>query len=56
MIKKIALGIVVIALSASCVSKKVFNELETKFADLKKENRRTADLMIVLQRLKANSM
>ena len=44
MIKKIALGIVVIALSASCVSKKVFNELETKFADLKKENRRTADL------------
>ena len=44
MIKKIAIGIVVIALSASCVSKKVFNELETKFADLKKENRRTADL------------
>ena len=44
MIKKIALGIVIVALSASCVSKKVFNELETKFADLKKENRRTADL------------
>ena len=44
MIKKIALGIVVLALSTSCVSKKVFNELETKFADLKKENRRTADL------------
>ena len=39
MIKKIALGIVVLALSTSCVSKKVFNELETKFADLKKENR-----------------
>ena len=44
MIKKIALGIVIMALSVSCVSKKVFNELETKFADLKKENRRTADL------------
>ncbi len=44
MIKKVALGLVVIALSTSCVSKKVFNELETKFADLKKENRRTADL------------
>ena len=44
MIKKIALGIVVLALSTSCVSKKVFNELETKFADLKKENRRTTDL------------
>ncbi len=43
MIKKIALGIVVLTLATSCVSKKVFNELETKFADLKKENRRTAD-------------
>ena len=44
MIKKIALGIMVLALATSCVSKKVFNELETKFADLKKENRKTADL------------
>jgi len=44
MIKKVALGLVVIALSTSCVSKKVFNELESKFADLKKENRKTADL------------
>ena len=44
MIKKIALGIVVLTLATSCVSKKVFNELETKFADLKKENRRNADL------------
>ena len=44
MIKKIALGIVVLSLASSCVSKKVFNELETKFADLKKENRKTADL------------
>ena len=44
MIKKIALGIVVLTLATSCVSKKVFNELETKFADLKKENRKTADL------------
>lgn len=44
MIKKIALGIVVLTLVTSCVTKKVFNELETKFADLKKENRKTADL------------
>ena len=44
MIKKIALGIVVLTLATSCVSKKVFNELETKFADLKKENRKNADL------------
>ena len=44
MIKKISIGIMLIALSSSCVSKKVFNELETKFADLKKENRKTQDL------------
>ncbi|MES2544588.1 MAG: OmpA family protein [Bacteroidota bacterium] len=43
MIKKTALGLMVIALSASCVSKKVFNELETKYADLKKENRSISD-------------
>lgn len=43
MIKKAALGIAVLALTTSCVSKKVFNDLETKFADLKKENRHTAD-------------
>jgi chemotaxis protein MotB len=35
---------VLIALSSSCVSKKVFTDLETKFADLKKENRKTQDL------------
>jgi chemotaxis protein MotB len=44
MIKKISIGLMLIALSSSCVSKKVFNELETKFADLKKENRKTQDL------------
>jgi len=44
MIKNIVLGIVVLTLATSCVSKKVFNELESKFADLKKENRKTADL------------
>ena len=44
MIKKISIGLVLIALTSGCVSKKVFNELETKFADLKKENRKTQDL------------
>jgi chemotaxis protein MotB len=44
MIKKISIGLVLIALSSSCVSKKVFTDLETKFADLKKENRKTQDL------------
>ena len=31
------------ALSTSCVSKKIYNDLENKFADLKKENRKLAD-------------
>ena len=52
MIKKIALGIVVLTLATSCVSKKVFNELETKFADLKKENRRNADLNDSINKVK----
>lgn len=43
MIKKIALGLLVITLSTSCVSKKIFNDLETKFADLKKENHAITD-------------
>ena len=53
MIKKIALGIVVLSLATSCVSKKVFNELETKFADLKKENRKTADLNDSITKVKS---
>ena len=43
MIKRISLGLLVIALSTSCVSKKIYNELENKFTDLKKENRVLAD-------------
>jgi chemotaxis protein MotB len=43
MIKKIALGLLVLALSTSCVSKKIYQDLENKFADLKKENRKLAD-------------
>ncbi|WP_290834874.1 OmpA family protein [Flavobacterium sp.] len=41
--KRISLGLLVLALSTSCVSKKIYNDLETKFADLKKENRSLAD-------------
>ena len=40
MIRKIALACVVLSLTTSCVSKKVYTDLETKFADLKKEHRR----------------
>ena len=43
MIKKISLGLLIIALSTSCVSKKIYNDLESKYADLKKENRSLSD-------------
>jgi len=43
MIKRISLGLLIVALSTSCVSKKIYNDLENKFAELKKENRNLAD-------------
>lgn len=43
MIKKISLGLLVLVFSTSCVSKKIYQDLENKFADLKKENRKLAD-------------
>ena len=43
MIKKISLSILILAFASSCVSKKIYNDLENKFADLKKENRTLAD-------------
>ena len=43
MIKKTALALIVLSMTVSCVSKKVFTDLETKFADLKKENRHLMD-------------
>jgi len=43
MIKKIALGILLLTLMSSCVSKKIYNDLENKYTDLKKENRSLAD-------------
>jgi chemotaxis protein MotB len=43
MIKKITTGILILALSTSCVSKKIYNDLENKFTDLKKENRKLTD-------------
>ncbi len=33
----------ILALSTSCVSKKIYNDLESKYADLKKENRSISD-------------
>lgn len=43
MIKKISIAVLVLTLNASCVSKKMYTELENKFADLKKENRKLQD-------------
>ncbi|KDN56556.1 OmpA/MotB family protein [Flavobacterium seoulense] len=43
MIKKISLGLLVLALSTSCVSKKIYTDLENKLTDLKKENRNLSD-------------
>ncbi len=43
MTQKISLGLMLIALSTSCVSKKIYTELENKYTDLKKENRSLAD-------------
>jgi chemotaxis protein MotB len=43
MIKKISLGLLILALSTSCVSKKIYTDLENKYADLKKENRKLSD-------------
>jgi chemotaxis protein MotB len=43
MIKKISAGLLILALSTSCVSKKIYTELENKYADLKKENRTLTD-------------
>jgi chemotaxis protein MotB len=44
MIKRVSTGLLVLALTtSSCVSKKVYKDLESKYAELKKENRATAD-------------
>ena len=43
MIRKIALACVVLSLTTSCVSKKIYQDLENKYADLKKENNALSD-------------
>ena len=53
-IKKISVGLLLFALSTSCVSKKLYNDLENKYADLKKENREISDNNEVLNQAKNN--
>lgn len=43
MIKRVSAGLLALALTTSCVSSKVYKDLENKYADLKKENRSLAD-------------
>ena len=43
MIRKIFLSLTVLTLMWSCVSKKIYNDLENKYTDLKKENRFITD-------------
>jgi chemotaxis protein MotB len=43
MIKRIILSLAVLSVMTSCVSKKIYNDLENKYTDLKKENRVIAD-------------
>lgn len=43
MIKKIAAVFMILVLSTSCVSKKIYNDLESKYTDLQKESRALAD-------------
>jgi len=53
MIKKASIGLLVLAMStSSCVSKKIYNDLESKYSDLKKENRSIADENAELQKTK----
>lgn len=53
-IKKISVGLLLLALSTSCVSKKLYNDLENKYADLKKENREISDNNETLTQAKNN--
>lgn len=43
MIKKIIFSLALMSLLTSCVSKKIYNDLENKYTDLKKENRFLTD-------------
>lgn len=43
MIKRMFFGLAILSLMTSCVSKKIYNDLENKYTDLKKENRSLAD-------------
>ena len=43
MLKNLSLIVLTLALTTSCVSKKIYTDLENKYADLKKEHRQLSD-------------
>jgi len=43
MLKKLSLIVLTLTLTTSCVSKKIYTDLENKYADLKKENRQLSE-------------
>jgi chemotaxis protein MotB len=49
MIRKIALACVVLSLTTSCVSKKIYQDLENKYAELKKEYNALSDENTILK-------
>jgi chemotaxis protein MotB len=52
MLKKLSLIALTLALTTSCVSKKIYTDLESKYANLKKENRSLADKNTELSKVK----
>ena len=55
MIKKTAITLLTLAVLTSCVSPKVYKELESKYAKLKQQNRKTSDANEVLLREKTEA-
>ncbi|GEM55914.1 cell envelope biogenesis protein OmpA [Flavobacterium branchiophilum NBRC 15030 = ATCC 35035] len=55
MIKKTTLTLLLLSLATACVSKKTYKDLESKYADLKKENRKLVDFTDLLQQQKNQS-
>lgn len=52
MIKKTSLGLLLLVLTSSCVSSKIYKDLEDRFADLKRENRKLSDELSDLSKTK----
>ncbi len=52
MIKKVILGLIILSLTTACVSKKIYNDLESKLTEVKKERNNLLDENTLLQKEK----